>query len=102
MFGLVLLSVTVIAFLVAEQNAALDTVVKQDSGGYDVLTQTTRAVPDLAARIGADGNLNGKGAAVIAFNNTELSFVKDLTSGGGFAHQFAVGGDPNAPPQRNF
>jgi len=102
MFALVLLSVTVIAFLVAEQNAALDTVVKQDSGGYDVLTQTTLAVPDLAARIGADRNLNGKVAAVIAFNNTGLSFVKDLTSGGDFGHQFAVGGDPNAPPQSNF
>jgi len=102
MFALVLLSVTVIAFLVAEQNAALDTVVKHDSGGYDVLTQTTLAVPDLAARIGADSNLNGKVAAVIAFNNTGLSFVKDLTSGGDFGHQLAVGGDPNAPPQSNF
>jgi len=102
MFALVLLSVTVIAFLVAEQNAALDTVVKQDSGGYDVLTQTTLAVSDLAARIGADSNLNGKVAAVIAFNNTGLSFVKDLTSGDDFGHQFAVGGDPNAPPQSNF
>jgi putative ABC transport system permease protein len=102
MFALVLLSVTVIAFLVAEQNAALDTVVKQDSGGYDVLTQTTLAVPNLAARIGADSNLNGKVAAVIAFNNTGLSFVKDLTSGGDFGHQLAVGGDPNAPPQSNF
>ncbi|OLB72497.1 hypothetical protein AUI06_01115 [archaeon 13_2_20CM_2_52_21] len=102
MFALVLLSVTVIAFLVAEQNAALDTVVKQDSGGYDVLTQTTLAVPDLAARIGADSNLNGKVAAVIAFNNTGLSFVKDLTSRGDFGPQFAVGGDPNAQPQSNF
>jgi putative ABC transport system permease protein len=102
MFALVLLSVTVIAFLTAEQTAALDTIVRQDSGGYDVLTQTTLAVPDLAARIGADSNLNGKVAAVIAFNNTGLSFVTDLTSGGDFGPQIAVGGNPKAPPQSNF
>src|SRR2546425_6728214 len=47
MFALVLLSVTVIAFLTAEQTAALDTIVRQDSGGYDVLTQTTLACQTL-------------------------------------------------------
>ncbi|HEX9613760.1 MAG TPA: FtsX-like permease family protein [Candidatus Bathyarchaeia archaeon] len=101
MFALVLLSVTVIAFLTAEQTAALDTVVRQDSGGYDVLTQTTLAVPDLAARIGADTNLNGKVAAVIPFNNTGV-VVKDLTSGADFGPQLAVGADPNATSQNNF
>jgi len=101
MFALVLLSVTVIAFLTAEQTAALDTVVRQDSGGYDVLTQTTLAVPDLAAQIGADTNLNGKVAAVIPFNNTGV-VVKDLTSGADFGPQLAVGADPNATSQNNF
>ena len=101
MFALVLLSVTVIAFLTAEQNAALDTVVRQDSGGYDILTQTTLAIPDLAARIGADPNLNGKVAAVIAFNNTGV-VVRDLTSGVDFGPQLAVGGDANAQLQSNF
>jgi putative ABC transport system permease protein len=101
MFALVLLSVTVIAFLTAEQTAAIDTVVKQDSGGYDVLTQTTLAVPDLAARISADTNLNGKVAAVIPFNNTGV-VVRDLTSGLDFGPQHVVGGDTNAPSQSNF
>ena len=101
MFALVLLSVTVIAFLTAEQTAALDTVVRQDSGGYDVLTQTTLAVPDLAARIGADTHLNGMVAAVIPFNNTGV-VVKDLTSGADFGPQLAVGADPNATSQNNF
>jgi len=101
MFALVLLSVTVIAFLTAEQTAALDTIVRQDSGGYDVLTQTTLAVPDLAARIGADTNLNGKVAAVIPFNNTGV-VVKDLTSGADFGPQLAVGANPNATSQNNF
>jgi putative ABC transport system permease protein len=101
MFALVLLSVTVIAFLTAEQTAALDTVVRQDSGGYDVLTQTTLAVPDLAARISNDTNLNGKVAAVIAFNNTGV-VVKDLSSGADFGPQLAVGADPNAASQSNF
>ena len=101
MFALVLLSVTVIAFLTAEQNAALDTVVRQDSGGYDILTQTTLAIPDLAVRIDADPNLNGKVAAVIAFNNTGV-VVRDLTSGVDFGPQLAVGGDANAQLQSNF
>jgi len=101
MFALVLLSVTVIAFLTAEQTAALDTIVRQDSGGYDVLTQTTLAVPDLAARIGADPRLNGMVAAVIAFNNTGV-VVRDLTSGADFGPQLVVGADPNATSQSNF
>src|SRR2546426_6038843 len=101
MFALVLLSVTVIAFLTAEQSAALDTVVKQDSGGYDIVTRTTLAVPDLAARIGADTHLNGMVAAVIAFNNTGV-VVRDLTSGVDFGPQLAVGADPNATSQNNF
>src|SRR5207247_7240322 len=95
MFALVLLSVTVIAFLTAEQNAALDTVVRQDSGGYDILTQTTLAIPDLAARIGADPNLNGKVAAVIAFNNTRVVVI-DLTTGVQFEPKLSVGHFSNA------
>src|SRR5207247_1893513 len=67
MFALVLLSVTTIAFLTAEQGAALNDLIKQDSGGYDVVTQTTLPVANLAAQIGNDASLNGKVAAVIPF-----------------------------------
>ncbi|TMI48929.1 hypothetical protein E6H17_02300 [Candidatus Bathyarchaeota archaeon] len=101
MFALVLLSVTVIAFLTAEQGAALNSVVQQDSGGYDIVTRTTLPVADLANRIGADSALSGKVAAVIPFNSTGVA-VRDLTSGIGFDPQLAVGGDPNAPSPSNF
>ena len=101
MFALVLLSVTVIAFLTAEQGAALNSVVQQDSGGYDIVTRTTLPVADLASRIGTDPALSGKVAAVIPFNSTGVA-VRDLTSGIGLDPQLAVGGDPNAPAQSNF
>jgi len=101
MFALVLLSVTVIAFLTAEQSAALNTVVKQDSGGYDIVTRTTLPVSDLATRIAGDSALSGKVAAVIPFNTTAL-VVRDTTSRTDFGLTPIVGGDPNAPPQSNF
>ena len=101
MFALVLLSVTVIAFLTAEQGAALNNVVQQDSGGYDILTQTSLPVPNLAARIGIDPHLLDKVSAVIPFNTTGL-VVRDLTSGLDYGPQLAVGGDPNATSQKNF
>src|SRR5207249_11536003 len=60
MFALVLLSVSVIAFLTADQSAALNTVVKQDSGGYDSVTRTTLAVSDLATRLPGASSLSRK------------------------------------------
>ena len=101
MFALVLLSVTVIAFLTAEQGAALNGVVQQDSGGYDIVTRTTVPVADLGSRLKTDPALLGKVAAVIPFNSTGVA-VRDLTSGIGFDPQLIVGGDPNAPSQSNF
>src|SRR5439155_25468114 len=101
MFALVLLSVTVIAFLTAEQGAAMNSVVQQDSGGYDIVAQTTLPVPDLAARIGADRALLGKVSAVIPFNTTGV-VVRDLTTGTDYEPQLAVGGNPDAPSQSNF
>jgi putative ABC transport system permease protein len=102
MFALVLLSVTVIAFLTAEQGAALNTLVKQDSGGYDIVTETALPVSDLATRIGTDPALFDRVAAVIPFNTTGLFDVLDLTSGTDLRSQLAVGANPNAPPQSNF
>jgi putative ABC transport system permease protein len=101
MFALVLLSVTVIAFLTAEQGAALNSVVQRDSGGYDIVTRTILPVPDLASRIGSDRTLSDKVSAVIPFNSTGVG-VRDLTSGITFDPQLAVGGDPKAPSQSNF
>jgi putative ABC transport system permease protein len=101
MFALVLLSVTVIAFLTAEQGAALNSVVQQDSGGYDIIAQTTLPVSNLTARIGSDQYLQGKVSAVIPFNSTGV-VVRDLTTGVDYGPQLAVGGDQNAPSQSNF
>jgi putative ABC transport system permease protein len=100
MFALVLLSVTVIAFLTAEQGAALNTLVKQDSGGYDIVTETM-PLADLATRIQIDPNLLGKVASVTPFNTTGV-IIRDLTSGIDLGPQLAVGADPSAPPQSNF
>ena len=102
MFALVLLSVTTIAFLTAEQGAALNDLIKQDSGGYDVVTQTTLPVANLAAQIAADTSLKGKVAAVIPFNSTGVTVVRDLTSRIDLGPQLAVGGDPNALGESNF
>jgi putative ABC transport system permease protein len=101
MFALVLLSVTVIAFLTAEQGAALNSVVQQDSGGYDIVTRTTLPVADLATRIRADNILSDKVSAVIPFNTTGV-VVKDLTSRLDYGPQLAIGGDANATSQSNF
>jgi putative ABC transport system permease protein len=101
MFALVLLSVTVIAFLTAEQGAALNTLVKQDSGGYDIVTKTALPLADLATRIQIDPALLGRVASVIPFNTTGV-VIRDLTSGIDLGSQLAAGADPNAPPQSNF
>jgi putative ABC transport system permease protein len=101
MFALVLLSVTTIAFLTAEQSAALDKIVAQDSGGYDIVATTTVPVTNLATQVNADHSLTGKVAAVIPFNSTEV-IVRDITSGIDLGGASAFGADPNAPPQSNF
>jgi putative ABC transport system permease protein len=103
MFALVILSVTTISFITAEQGAALNNAVKQDSGGYDIITQTVLPVSNLTARIGADRNLYpSKVAAVIPFNTTIINSAYDLTLKFPFGKQFAVGGNPDAPADSNF
>jgi putative ABC transport system permease protein len=101
MFSLVILSVTTIAFITAEQGGALNTMVKQDSGGYDVSTFTQLPLANLTAQVNADPNLDGKVSGVTAFNST-LVTVRDITATGDFGLQTIVGGDPNAPAQSNF
>jgi putative ABC transport system permease protein len=101
MFALVLLSVTTIAFLAAEQSTALNKIVAQQSGGYDIAAQTLVNVTNLAAQVNGDPNLTGRIAAVIPFNTTDV-IVRDITSGLDLGGVAAVGADPNAPPQSNF
>ncbi len=101
MFALVLFTVSAIASLAAEQSAALDTVVKQDSGGYDIFT-TTSPVSNISERILSDSSLAGKIASVIPFNSTGLLRVHGVTSGSNYNFALLVGADPDAPSASNF
>ena len=101
MFALVILSVTTIAFLSAEETTAINSLVAQDSGGYDIVGQTAVNVTNLATQLSTDSNLSGKLSSVIAFNTTEV-VIRDITSGIDLGRQSAVGADPNASPQNNF
>lgn len=101
MFALVILSVITISFLTAEQNAALNNAVAQDSGGYDIITQTAVNVTNLAAEFTNDSSLQGKVAAASSFNTTIVG-VHDLTNGQDFGQQGAVGSNANAIGQNNF
>jgi len=101
MFALVILSVVTISFITAEQSNALNNAVVQDSGGYDIVAQTAVSIPNLATQVNADHNLDGKLAAVIPFNSTEVA-VYDLTSGIDYGQVAAAGGDPRAVGPDNF
>jgi len=103
MFALVLFTVVTIAFLASMQTAALDKYVTENSGGYDIITQTTLPISDLASRVLSDQNLASKVSAVVPFNDTGPSMVvKDVTIGHDFGVVQAIGGDPNAVGASNF
>ncbi len=105
MFALVIFTVSVIASLTAEQNAALTTLVRQDSGGYDIITQTVVPVSNFASIVNKDSGLQGKINGVIAFNTTGLLAAQDLTTRQVFSGPTGVplvGADPNAPTSNNF
>src|SRR5262249_48358728 len=102
MFALVLFTVVTIAFLASMQTAALDNYVTENSGGYDIITQTTLPISDLASRVLNDQNLASRVSAVLPFNNTVL-LVRDLTIQHDFGSQVpAIGADPNADGASNF
>jgi putative ABC transport system permease protein len=101
MFALVLFSVVTIAFLASMQTAALDTYVKENSGGYDIITQTTLPISNLATRVQQDPFFNNKVAAVLPFNDTGV-VVRDVTMGHDFGAQPIIGADPNVVGSGNF
>ncbi len=101
MFALVMFTVSAIAVIAAEQNAALNTVVKQESGGYDIITQTLVPVSNLTARVNADQALAGKIAATVPFNGT-LVAARDQTLGRDFGVTILLGADPYAQGEANF
>ena len=102
MFALVLFTVVTIAFLASMQTAALDKYVKENSGGYDIITETTLPISDLAPRVLNDQNLASRVSAVLPFNDTLLLSVRDLTMQHDFGAQIAIGADPSAIGASNF
>ncbi|HWY28314.1 MAG TPA: FtsX-like permease family protein, partial [Candidatus Sulfotelmatobacter sp.] len=102
MFSLVLFTVAAIASLTAEQNAALDNLVKTDSGGYDIITESSVPVPNFASMVQNNTALQNKVATVIDFNNTVLLSANDATSGQYFTYPVLLGADQDAPPAANF
>jgi putative ABC transport system permease protein len=102
MFSLVLFTVAAIASLTAEQNAALDTLVRTDSGGYDIITESSVPVPNFASMVRNDAVLANGVAAVIDFNSTVLLSANDTTSGQHFTYPLLLGADQDAPPTTNF
>jgi putative ABC transport system permease protein len=102
MFALVIFTVSAIASIAAEQNAALDKLVREQSGGYDIISQIATPVSNMSARVLADPNLRNRVASVIPFNTTLLSEARDLTSGRGFSFPILVGADPDTPTGGNF
>lgn len=102
MFSLVLFTVAAIASLTAEQNAALDTLVKTDSGGYDIITESSVPIPNFASMVRNNTALQNKVAAVIDFNNTILLSANDTTSGQHFTYPVLLGADQNASTATNF
>jgi len=84
MFSLVLFTVAAIASLTAEQNAALNNIVKIDSGGYDIITQGAVPVPNFASMVRNNTALQNKVVAVIGLNNTIILSANDTTIGQSF------------------
>jgi putative ABC transport system permease protein len=102
MFSLVLFTVAAIASLTAEQNAALNNIVKTDSGGYDIITEAGVPVPNFASMVRNNTALQNKVTAVIGFNNTVLLSANDTTTGRSFQPALLIGADPDAPAASNF
>ncbi len=80
MFALVIFTVSAIGSIAAEQNVAVNKLVAQDSGGYDIITTTVTPVSNLTSRVMNDPGLQGRVASVTPFNTTFLP-VYDITTG---------------------
>jgi putative ABC transport system permease protein len=101
MFALVIFTVSAIGSIAAEQNAALDKLVKQDSGGYDIITSTRVPVSNLTTQIMNNPHLNT--LTVIPFNSTLLISIHDVTINQDFGNPPSlIGADPNSPVNSNF
>src|SRR5947208_8257394 len=77
MFSLVLFTVAAIASLTAEQNAALNNIVKIDSDGYDIITQRAVPVPNFALIIRNKTAVHKQDAAKIGYKTIIILLSHD-------------------------
>ncbi len=101
MFALILFTVSALASIIQEQNATLDKIVKQQTGGYDILALTV-PVSNLTQTIQANSALRNDLAAVTPFTTLELSWAQDSQLGRNFTQPLLAGADPDAVGQANF
>ncbi|HZD13124.1 MAG TPA: FtsX-like permease family protein, partial [Candidatus Binatus sp.] len=101
MFALVIFTVSAIGSIAAEQNAAVDKLIKQDSGGYDIITTTVVPLSNLTAQVHNDQKLSQ--VNVIPFNSTILRSIHDVNDGKDYGKPpLIIGASPDSPPASNF
>jgi len=101
MFALVLFTVSAVAGIQAELSASISQSAKDQSGGYDIATNTA-PVANLTSSVTADATLSNKISAVIPFATVLLDVAHDSSTGQNFPSTLLVGADPNAPGADNF
>jgi putative ABC transport system permease protein len=101
MFALVLFTVSAVAGVQAELNASISQSAKDQSGGYDIATNTA-PIANLTSSVIADTTLSNKISAVIPFTTVLLEVVHDSSTSQDFPLTLLVGADPNAPGADNF
>ena len=101
MFALVLFTVSAVAGIQAELNASISQSAKDQSGGYDIATNTA-PIANLTSSVMADATLSNKVSAVIPFTTILLQEAHDSSTSQDFPLTQLVGADPSAQAADNF
>src|SRR2546428_6750040 len=101
MFALVLFTVSVVAGIQAELNASISQSAKDQSGGYDIATNTA-PIANLTSSVMADKTLSNKVSAVIPFTTILLEQAHDSFPPQHFPLTHPVGADPHTPTADNL
>src|SRR2546427_10523734 len=95
MFALVLFTVSAVAGIQAELNASISQSAKDQSGGYDIATNTA-PIANLTSSVMPDDGLGNKGSAGIPFTTILLEEAHDSSPSQDFPLAQLVGADPSA------
>ncbi len=101
MFALILFTVSATASFSEEQNAALDRTLRERSGGYDIIAQTT-PIANLTETVLGDSAVGNDVAGVVSFTTLQLYWAHDLQTNQNFTNTILVGANPDAPGPSNF